>query len=153
MNKLSGSIKLVVFLLTLSFSGLSYSQDLIMARVKQNFPETMVSLQSAIKKTGYTISRVQRIDIGLTKSGFKTDKYRVVFFGKADEVEKLTSKHPDITPYLPLKISIFAENNDTIIVSNNPQHLKNYFKKIPSHYFTNWEKDVKKIFFQTGIIE
>ena len=124
-----------------------------MTRVKQSFPETMVSLQSAIKKTGYTISRVQRIDIGLTKSGFKTDKYRVVFFGKADEVEKLTSKHPEITPLLPLKISIFAENNDTIIVSNSPLHMKSYFKNIPSHYFHNWEKDVKKIFTLTGIIE
>jgi len=153
MNKLSNSIKLVVFLITLTFSGQSFSQGLMMARIKQSFPETMVSLQSAIKKAGYTISRVQRIDIGLTKSGFKTDKYRVVFFGKAEEVEKLTSKHPEITPLLPLKISIFAENNDTIIVSNNPMTMKGYFKKIPSHYFTNWEKDVKRIFMLTGVVE
>ena len=124
-----------------------------MARIKQSFPETMVNLQSAIKKTGYTISRVQRVDIGLTKSGFKTDKYRVVFFGKANQVDNLISKHPDIAPYLPLKISIFAENNDTIIVSNNPQHMKSYFKKIPSHYFSTWEKDVKKIFQLTGVID
>ena len=42
----------------------------------------MAVLQHAIGTQGYTLSRVQRVDIGLTESGFKTDKYRVVFFGK-----------------------------------------------------------------------
>ncbi|MDH5423740.1 MAG: DUF302 domain-containing protein [Gammaproteobacteria bacterium] len=131
-------------LLCVSFN--SYADDLIMMRVKQSFPETMTSLQIAIKKAGYTISRVQRVDIGLTKSGFKTDKYRVVFFGKAEEVETLLNQYPDLAAFLPLKISIFAENNDTILVSNNPIILQRYFKQIPEHYFTRWEKDVQKIF-------
>lgn len=131
----------------------AHAGDLIMARVKQNFPETMVSLQTAIKTTGYTVSRVQRVDIGLTKSGFKTDKYRVVFFGKADELNTLTKKHPDIIPYLPLKISIFAENNETIITTNNPLVMHSYFKKIPKHYFTQWAKDVEKIFTLTSIVD
>lgn len=133
-----------LFLLSVSFS--SYAEDLIMTRVKQSFPETMTNLQTAIKNTGYTISRVQRVDIGLTKSGFKTDKYRVVFFGKAEEVDTLISKYPDIAPFMPLKISIFAENNETIIISNNPLIMQSYFKKIPKHYFTQWEADVQKIF-------
>ncbi len=144
----------VTFLLALVLSSsLSHAKDLIMMRVKQTFPETMVSLQSAIKKTGYTISRVQRIDIGLTKSGFKTDKYRVVFFGKADEINTLTKQYPDIIPLLPLKISIFAENNETILVSNHPLIMHSYFKDMPKKYFTQWTKDVNKIFELTNIIE
>jgi len=129
------------------------ASDLVMMRVKQSFPETMVNLQSAIKKTGYTISRVQRVDIGLTKSGFKTDKYRVVFYGKAGEVAKLTKKSPDIAAFLPLKISIFAEGNETILVSKNPVIMQNYFKEIPKSQFKDWADDLGKIFALTNVID
>ena len=146
-------IKLTFLLALVLSSSLSHAKDLIMMRVKQTFPETMVSLQSAIKKTGYTISRVQRIDIGLTKSGFKTDKDRVVVFGKADEINTLTKQYPDIIPLLPLKISIFAENNETILVSNHPLIMHSYFKNMPKKYFTQWTHDINKIFELTNIIE
>jgi len=122
------------------------AEELIMMRVTQTFPETMVNLQSAIIKTGYKISRVQRVDIGLTKSGFKTDKYRVVFFGKPDEIEMLASKHSELIPYLPLKISIFSENNDTILISNSPLTLAEYYKDIPDEIFRRWHKDINAIF-------
>jgi len=122
------------------------AEELIMMRVTQTFPETMVNLQSAIIKTGYKISRVQRVDIGLTKSGFKTDKYRVVFFGKPEEIEMLASKHSDLIPYLPLKISIFSENNDTILISNSPLTLAGFYKDIPNEIFQRWYKDINAIF-------
>ena len=31
-----------------------------------------------------------------------------------------TKKYPDLTPYMPPKVSIFAENDDTVIVTANP---------------------------------
>jgi len=147
------TINIFIFLILTVTTYASYADDLIMMRIRQTFPETMVSLQSAIKKTGYKISRVQRVDIGLTKSGFKTDKYRVVFYGKPDEVNQLSENHPDIIPFLPLKISIFAENNETIILTTNPLQLKKFFKDIPDGTFSNWYKDVNTIFDLTNIIE
>lgn len=142
-----------IFLILTITTFTSYADDLIMMRIKQSFPETMVNLQSAIKKTGYKISRVQRVDIGLTKSGFKTDKYRVVFYGKPDEVNLLSKNHPDIIPFLPLKISIFAENNETIILTTNPLQLQKFFKDIPEETFSNWYKDVNTIFDLTNVID
>lgn len=137
----------LLFIFSLLLSTLAaQAEELIMMRVTQTFPETMVNLQSAIIKTGYKISRVQRVDIGLTKSGFKTDKYRVVFFGKPDEIEMLTSKHSDLIPYLPLKISIFSEKNDTILISNSPLTLAGYYKDIPGEIFKRWNKDISAIF-------
>ncbi|TNF36181.1 MAG: DUF302 domain-containing protein, partial [Gammaproteobacteria bacterium] len=96
------------------------TEQLIMIRSQQPFPETMASLQLAITNQGYTISRVQRVDIGLTSSGYKTDKYRVVFFGKPEEIRTLRTQHPELIPYLPLKIAIFAEGEETILVASNP---------------------------------
>ena len=70
---------------------------LMMMRSSQPFPETMSELQAIIKSHGYVVSRVQRVDIGLTMMGYKTDKYRVVFFGKYDELQELTNKYPELT--------------------------------------------------------
>ena len=47
----------------------SHAENLTMARTKQTFPEAMLKLQETIGDLGYTVSRVQRIDIGLTSSG------------------------------------------------------------------------------------
>jgi len=127
----------------------AFANDLIMARSTEDFPETMSLLQELIKKQGYVPSRVQRVDIGLTKSGYKTDKYRVVFFGKTDEIKLISKKLPEIIPYLPLKISIFAESGQTILVTLDPMSFDTMY---PNSSFTpvfkRWKQDVLEIFKQ-----
>jgi len=59
-----------------------------------------------IRDHGYAISRVQRVGIGFTGMGYKTDKYRIVFFGKIDEVRNLAEKESQMIPYLPPMRSI-----------------------------------------------
>lgn len=123
------------------------TDELIMIRSSQSFPETMAVLQEAIKKQGYKLSRVQRVDIGLTQMGYKTDKYRVVFFGKTEEIHHLTKNYPSLIPYLPLKIAIFAEGDETILVSSNPLSFKELYPDAQlSPLFENWSKDITKIF-------
>lgn len=121
------------------------ADNMMMARTSQTFPEAMAELQEQIRAVGYTVSRVQRVDIGLTKSGYKTDKYRVVFYGKPEEIRKLTQRYPDLTAYLPLKISIFAEGSDTILVTSNPQHLLKAGDKDLVKVINRWEKDLVAI--------
>ena len=122
------------------------TEELIMVRSEQGFPETMSTLQAAIKQQGYTLSRVQRVDIGLTASGYQTDKYRVVFFGKAEEVHELARSHPDIIPYLPLKIAIFAEDDQTLLVCSNPLAFIDMFPESSlKSVFVRWKKDMVQI--------
>lgn len=121
--------------------------ELFMARSTQAFPEAMLSLQDSLQQHGYVISRVQRVDIGLTKFGYKTDKYRVVFFGKPKEVERLTERYPDLIPYLPLKIALFAERQDTVFVASNPHTLAGFFKHPElKATFDRWERDMQSVF-------
>lgn len=96
---------------------------LLMMRSLQGFPETMLALQGAIVAHGYTVARVQRVDIGLTGSGFATDKYRIVFFGKPEEIRRLSARHPQLIPYLPLKITLFAEQEETLLTTFDPELL------------------------------
>lgn len=132
---------------SLMFFSLAVQADnMMMARTTQTFPEAMAELQNQIRSKGYVVSRVQRVDIGLTKSGYKTDKYRVVFYGKPDEIRKLSQRYPELTAYLPLKISIFAEDRDTILVTANPQHLSKAGDKGLARAINQWEKDLVDIF-------
>ena len=124
-----------------------FASDLIMARSHEKFPEAMLTLQTSVKEHGYTVARVQRIDIGLTGMGFKTDKYRVVFVGKKDEIQYLTKKYPDLTPYMPPKVSIFAEDEDTVIVTVNPAVYKEMIDdEEDRRIFDRWENDVYSVF-------
>jgi uncharacterized protein (DUF302 family) len=99
------------------------AEDLLMARSPMTFPEAMLKLQSTLKKYDHTLSRVQRVDIGLTAKGYKTDKYRIVFYGNAEEIRQLADKHPKLIPYLPHKIALFAEEEETMLVAVNPEML------------------------------
>jgi uncharacterized protein (DUF302 family) len=122
------------------------ASDLIMARSHEKFPEAMLTLQTSIKEHGYTVARVQRIDIGLTGMGYGTDKYRVVFVGKKDEIQYLTKKYPDLTAYLPPKVSIFAEEGDTVVVTANPYIYKEMVDDEDKVIFDRWENDIYSVF-------
>jgi len=140
MKKLS---MLVILILT---SLAANAQDVMIARSTLSFPEAMSSLQNTIIDHKYTLSRVQRIDVGLKKAGFKTDLYRVVFFGKHDELKWLSDKYPEMSAYLPLKIAIFAEKDETVVVALNPAHYIDVKEdKDLKIIYSRWTKDIKSI--------
>ncbi|HEY9199924.1 MAG TPA: DUF302 domain-containing protein [Gammaproteobacteria bacterium] len=122
------------------------AEDMLMVRARAPFEESMSVLQQAIAAQGYTLSRVQRVDIGLTEFGYQTDKYRVVFFGKPDEIRSLSERYPELIPYLPLEIAIFAEADETLLVTANPLDLATaYADPELEKVFARWERDVRAI--------
>lgn len=125
----------------------SESDGLILHRSIQNFPEAMLALQTSIGEHGYTVSRVQRVDIGLTKSGYKTDKYRIVFFGKSSEIRAVKQSQPQLIPYLPLKVVIFSENNETLLVASNmTQFAALADNENTKDLLQRWNNDIQSIF-------
>ncbi|HHJ16993.1 MAG TPA: DUF302 domain-containing protein [Gammaproteobacteria bacterium] len=147
-------MKKLLMLWLLLVSPVSFAEDLFMARSQLPFPEAMSVLQQAVRENGYTVSRVQRVDIGLTKMGYKTDKYRVVFFGNLDELHAITDQYPDLVPYLPLKIAIFAENGETILLASSFKHLRPfYMEPALQARFDQWEKAIRAILDQVRLAE
>ena len=123
------------------------ASDLIMARSSLPFSETMTNLQVSLKEHGYTVARVQRIDIGLTGMGYKTDKYRIVFVGKSHEIKYLVNKYPKMIPYLPPKLAMFAEGEDTLLVTANPHAFAQIIEdKKDRVIFDRWESDIYSVF-------
>lgn len=136
-------------LLTLLLAGIvatAGAADMLMVRSKAPFEETMLNLQQAISDQGYVLSRVQRVDIGLTEFGYQTDKYRVVFFGKPEEIRRLSANYPELIPYLPLQIAIFAEADETLLATASPLDLNDaYAKPELAALFARWEQDLRAI--------
>ncbi len=129
-----------------ALSAAARAEELIMVRSPRPFAEAINALQIAIEEHGYKVQRVQRVDVGLTQSGFKTDAYRLVFFGKLEELRTLADQHPELLPYLPLKIVIYAEENTTLAFTNNPALLGTFFNDPAlAVHFHRWEKDVRSI--------
>ena len=136
----------VLMLLALLWTPIMAAQDLLMVRSKQPFPEAMSTLQQTLTEYGYTVARVQRVDVGLEAMGYKTDKYRVVFFGKPEEIRRLSERYPELVPYLPLKISIFAEADQTVVVAVNPASFKALYPESELVVqFDRWERDFRAI--------
>ncbi|MHB8166889.1 MAG: DUF302 domain-containing protein [Sulfuricella sp.] len=144
MNK---AIRFLVTALLLGLAATAGADQLLMIRSSQPFPEAMLTLQNAISARGYKVSRVQNVDIGLSKTGYKTDNYKVVFYGKAKEVAQLAEKHPELIPYLPLNVAIFAEKDNTILVTSRPSVLAEFFPDPElKSVFMRWENDLTEIF-------
>lgn len=139
--------RLLTLCLLLGLSHTAASEELLMARIARPFPEAMNNLQETIRAKGYVVSRVQRVDVGLTASGFQTAEYRLVFFGKQAEIRELSAAYPELIPYLPLTIVVFAEGDDTLILTTDPLKLGEFFNKPELlKRFGVWEKDVRAIF-------
>jgi len=135
------ALSLAAVVLFWARSGLA--EELLMARSPRAFPEAMLTLQESIGDHGYTLSRVQRVDIGLTSSGFETDKYRVVFFGKPGEIRRLTGDYPQLIPYLPMKMTLFAEGDETVVVAADPTVFEALVPGRSLRYlFQRWKSDI-----------
>jgi len=135
----------IVLILVLWFNSAS-ADELLMIRSSQNFEDAMTTLQSSIAEHGYKVTRVQRVDVGLEAKGYKTDRYRIVFYGKPGEIEALAAKYPKLIPYLPLAIAIFAEEGNTLLTTARPALLKQFYPEPElKPIFERWEKDLVEI--------
>lgn len=139
-------MKLLVSALLLGLSAAVGADQLLMIRSSQPFPEAMLTLQSAISARGYKVTRVQNVDKGLSSTGYRTDNYKVVFYGKQEEVAQLAANHPELIPYLPLNVAIFAERDNTLLVTSRPGVLADFFPDPElKAVFMRWEKDLDDI--------
>lgn len=140
----------VALLLALSlgvpFADRALAADLLMARSERAFPEAMALLQDAIASRGYTITRLQQVNENLERSRYRSDLYRVVFFGKHAEVRRLAADYPMLIPFLPLQVTIFAEGDQAIVVAADPLVLAHLYPDPALRpVFETWARDLRAI--------
>jgi uncharacterized protein (DUF302 family) len=120
-------------------------QTLVMARSNAKASHVMDVLKETLPEYGYSIAHTQRCDGGMAEFHYKTDFYRVVFFGKLDEVRGILARYPEMSPYLPLKIAVIAENDETVLAAMDPRALGAMFPddQVLHLQFDRWYNDIR----------
>lgn len=140
-------LKTLLMLTALMLAAPAQAENMLMVRVHDSFEETMIQLKETLNDYGYRIAHIQKCDGGLSGFGYKTDLYKSVFFGKFEEMRRLTREHPEIIPYVPLKIAVMKEKDTVLLVAMNPTTLEPLFPNPDLHIqFERWESDIRAIF-------
>jgi len=135
-----------VWLALLLAAPMARADELLMVRAERPFTDAINGLEIAIQDHGYKIAHIQRVDVGLASGGYKTAEYRLVFFGKPEEMREIEQHYPQLLPYLPMKIVIFAEGDSTLALAYNPAILQMFFKiDAMQPTLRRWEKDIRDI--------
>jgi uncharacterized protein (DUF302 family) len=116
-----------VLLLTTLLSGAASADNMLMGRVPLAADIVFAYAQTSIEEHGYNVAHVQTCDDGLGDFGYKTDFYRVLFFGKVEEVRRISADYPELVSYLPLKLAVIAERDETLLTVLNPEALAPFF--------------------------
>ncbi len=139
-------LKLSILAMVL-FSSFSYAENMITLRVNKSYNDVIILVKEKLSEYGYKVAHIQKCDGGMKSMGYKSDDYKVVFFGKLKEVRYLSNKYPLIIPYIPLKIAVIKESDSVVLVALNPSSLAPYFKEKELHtQFDRWENDLRAIF-------
>lgn len=136
----------LMMLLSLS----AQADGLLMVRSTTAFPEALEALKKGIVDYGYKVAHVQTCDTGMDQFGYKSDFYQVVFFGKLDEVRTISARYPDMIPFIPLKIAIFAENDETVLVTLDPMSLATKNRPELLIQLKRWRSDLRAIMRELG---
>ena len=143
----TGPLRVWSLLLLLAVSGISGADNMIMGRVPLRAEIVIEYVQSSIEEHGYSVAHVQLCDGGMKDFGYESDVYRVVFFGKLDEVRTISERHPEFVSYLPLKIAVIAEKDETLLTALNPEALSPFYQdKQLQIQLGRWYNDLISIF-------
>ncbi len=138
--------RLIISLLMLAASLPAGAENILMTRSYQSFDVVLQAAKDSLASHGYTVAHEQRCDGGLNHSGYQTDYYRVIFFGKPEEVRYLSQKYPELIPYLPLKLAVFAEEDQMLAVSFNPEVYGQFFTRQElKTQFARWKADLDSV--------
>ena len=108
-------------------------------------------LQTAIEEEGFSFMRVQNVDKGLAGSGFERPPYKIVFFGNREQFERAREIDPRVTPYLPLKVTVYEdEKGDTHLSVVDPAVVGRMFNPRLKDQFEAWSTALKRILDQTA---
>lgn len=123
-TRLLKTLFLGVGLLLASAAG---ADNMLMGRIPMRAEIVLEYVKTSIEEHGYTVAHIQLCDGGMKDFGYESDFYRVVFFGKIDEVRNAAEHHPELVSYLPLKLAVIAEEEETLLTALNPEALAPFF--------------------------
>jgi uncharacterized protein (DUF302 family) len=122
-------------------------EKLLSVRTTQGFDATLERVQDVLKQHGFSVAHIQKCDSGLQGMGYKTDNYKIVFFGRVEEVRALSKQYPDLVPLFPFKLAIYVDGEETVMSVLNPEAVAPLLNTDPAlqQQLTAWGKDFRAV--------
>ena len=140
---------LLLSLALLSSTAFSAENGLLIERVNAKFSYAWLALSKSIKAHKYKSAYLQRCDFALNERHYKSDKYRILFYGNYDEMKPLSHKYPELVPYFPLKVTVMEEGKHTLMIATPPLTLMPLVETNEERMMIlRWNEDMKSIFKQ-----
>lgn len=137
-------IILVFGMLLLLLSPTQASDSIIvMKKSIQDYANAMSDVQSSLEEKGFKVKFVQRVDIGLAKAGYHSDKYRIVFFMPKHGMAGVLSKRADLADMFPFKVTVYRENGKVYVFCVQTTSLLD--SAVPTDIralFQSWDKQI-----------
>jgi uncharacterized protein (DUF302 family) len=124
------------------------AQDkLLSVRTAQEFDVALEQVQQVLTQHGFQVAHIQKCDSGLEGMGYKTDDYKIVFFGRLEEVRALSKQYPDLVPLFPFKLAVYTDNGDTVLSVLNPEAVAPLMDADPAlqQQLSAWGKDFRAV--------
>ena len=128
-------------------SVLAMDDSMFMSAEKHtSYQPALDDLSAAILDHGYTPIKIQPVDQGLRKKGYDASDYKVIFFGKKSQVDKVLAIHPAAAVMLPLKIILYHKGDVVVASAPRLEMWKGVFhKKAINDMIDQWQKDLAGI--------
>ena len=137
---------LILALSLLTSSVFAASDNLLLERINTQFSHAWMALSKSIKAHNYKSAYLQRCDFALNERHYKSDKYRILFYGDYQEMKDLSRKYPELVPYFPLKLTVMEEGKHTLIVGTAPITLMPLVETDEERMIIlRWHEDMKSI--------
>ncbi len=130
-----------------ALSAAVHADNMLMSRIPMRAEIVLEYVKTSIEEHGYAVAHVQLCDGGMADFGYTSDTYRVVFFGKVEETRMISARYPELVSYLPLKIAVIAEKDETLLTVLNPEALEPFFADQEIQVqLGRWASDLNSIF-------
>lgn len=111
---------------------------------------TLSHLQTVLEDEGFTFLRIQNVDKGLAAKGFDRPPYKLIFFGNRRQFERARRIDPRVTPYLPLKVTVYqGPDGDTHLSVVDPAVVGRMFNPGLQNLFRKWSEAMTRILDRT----
>ena len=125
-----------------------YANDdqLMTKKCAQEFNNAIADVQMALEENGFKVQFVQRIDIGLAKAGYHTDKYRIVFFMPEHGVKAVLLKRADLAEMFPLKVTVYRDKGNVYMLrAHSASQLDDSVPAAVRARFRAWDRQVNQV--------
>lgn len=131
------------------------NEKLLTVSSPQAFDLALEQVQEVLKKHNFTVAHIQKCDGGLQDMGYTTDNYKIVFFGRLEEVRELSKTHPELVPLFPFKLAVYADGKNTRFSVLNPAELAPLLDADTAlaEQLGAWEQDFRAVLDEMTVVQ